>query len=197
MDAEGLLFKTFPTLETDRLRLREARMVDAGDFLVFCGDAYVQRFNAAPLKGIGEATAFLHEQRQLYVDRSECLWAVELKAEAKVIGIVSMQEINFYHRRAEIGYSLARAYWRRGIGSEAVTAVIRFAFLRLAFNRLEAATIADNYESVAMLERLGFQREGTRRGFSWEDDGTFHDSAMYGLLRAEAGHLTHQEPSHR
>ena len=47
-----------------------------------------------------------------------------------------------------------------------------------------ANTIADNHASVHLLERIGFRREGTRREFSWEEDGTFHDSAMYGLLTA-------------
>jgi ribosomal-protein-alanine N-acetyltransferase len=52
-------------------------------------------------------------------------------------------------------------------------------------HRIYAATIADNHESVRLLERVGFMREGTSRESSWEDDGTFHDSAMYGLLRRE------------
>ena len=52
-------------------------------------------------------------------------------------------------------------------------------------NRIYAGTIADNHASVRLLERLGFQREGTRRQHSWEEDGTFHDSAIYGLLRSE------------
>lgn len=54
----------------------------------------------------------------------------------------------------------------------------------------EAETIADNHESVRMLERLGFQREGTRRSYSWEDDGTFHAGAIYGLLRDEFNDTT-------
>ena len=38
---------------------------------------------------------------------------------------------------------------------------------------------------VRLLERLGFQREGTRREYSLEDDLTFHDSAVYGLLSSD------------
>ncbi|MEQ4206886.1 GNAT family protein [Actinopolymorpha sp. B9G3] len=49
-------------------------------------------------------------------------------------------------------------------------------------NRVEAETIADNHESVRLLKRLGFQREGIRRAYSLEEDGTFHDGAIYGLL---------------
>ena len=46
----------------------------------------------------------------------------------------------------------------------------------LRLHRIEALAIADNLRSVRMLERPGFCREGTR------DEGTFHDSAIYGLL---------------
>jgi ribosomal-protein-alanine N-acetyltransferase len=55
----------------------------------------------------------------------------------------------------------------------------------LNLNRIEAATIADNHESVNLLKKLGFTLEGIRRGYSWEEDGAFHDSAMFGLLRDE------------
>lgn len=38
-----------------------------------------------------------------------------------------------------------------------------------------------------MLEKLGFQREGVHRECSQEDDGLYHGSATYGLLRHEYG----------
>ena len=84
-----------------------------------------------------------------------------------------------------MGYDLARAFWGQGIGSEAVRAVLHYGFTELNLNRIEAATIADNHESVKLLRKLGFQLEGIRRGYSWEEDSTFHDSAMFGLLRDE------------
>ncbi len=58
--------------------------------------------------------------------------------------------------------------------------MIPFGFEQMNLHRIYAATIADNHESVRMLEKIGFIREGTERESSWEDDGTFHDSAMYG-----------------
>ena len=79
----------------------------------------------------------------------------------------------------------AHAFWGQGIGTEGVQAIIRYGFTQLNLNRIEAATIADNHESVNLLKKLGFRLEGIRRGYSWEEDGTFHDSAMFGLLRDE------------
>jgi RimJ/RimL family protein N-acetyltransferase len=55
----------------------------------------------------------------------------------------------------------------------------------MRLHRIEARTIADNHRSVRLLERLGFQREGTLREYSWEDDLAFHDSAVYGLLSTD------------
>ena len=63
--------------------------------------------------------------------------------------------------------------------------VLNFGFTLMNLNRVDVYTIADNHRSVRMLERLGFVREGTRRGYSWEEDGTFHDGAIYGLLHHE------------
>jgi RimJ/RimL family protein N-acetyltransferase len=55
----------------------------------------------------------------------------------------------------------------------------------MGLNRIEAETIEDNRESRWMLDKLGFVLEGVRREYSLEDDGKYHGSAMYGLLRSE------------
>jgi ribosomal-protein-alanine N-acetyltransferase len=47
------------------------------------------------------------------------------------------------------------------------------------------ARTTNNHESVRLLERIGFQHEGTQRNHSWEDEGAFYDSAIYGLLAHE------------
>lgn len=176
---------TYPTLMTERLLLREIRLDDAADVLIFRGDAYVQRFNSEPLKSIEEAVLFIQEAQNHQATGAGFGWGITLRGEDRVLGGVSLHSWNQHHRRAEVGYDLARARWGQGIGSEAVRAVLHFGFTQLNLNRIEAATIADNHESVKMLKKLGFTLEGIRRGYSWEDDGTFHDSAMFGLLRDE------------
>ena len=178
-------FTTFPVLQTARLILREVRPADAADVLVFRGDPYVQRFNSEPLKTRQEAAVFIEEALQQHATQAGFGWAITLRGQDRVLGGVSLHAWEKYHRRAEVGYDLARAFWGQGIGSEAVRAVLAFGFTQLNLNRIEAATIADNHESVNLLKKLGFRLEGLRRGYSWEEDGTFHDSAMFGLLRAE------------
>lgn len=178
-------FSTFPRLTTERLILRDLRPDDAADVLVFRGDPYVQRFNSEPLKTQQEAATFIEEARNQRTTQAGIGWAITLRGQDRVLGGVSVHAWDQYHRRAEVGYDLARAFWGQGIGSEAVRAVLRFGFDQMNLNRIEAATIADNHESVNLLKKLGFTLEGIRRGYSWEEDGTFHDSAMFGLLRDE------------
>lgn len=178
-------FTTFPVLVTRRLTLREPRLSDAVDVLRFRGDPIVQKFDDPVIHTVAEAESFVTELQAEYHEHRGINWAVTLGAQDIVIGIFSLHYWDQYHHRAEAGYGLAHAHWRQGIGSEALQAIVQFGFEHMDLHRIYARTISDNHESVRLLERLGFRREGTQREHSWEDDGTFHDSAIYGLLARE------------
>jgi ribosomal-protein-alanine N-acetyltransferase len=182
----------FPTLTTERLILRELLPTDAADVLVFRGDPVVQKYDDPPIHSLQEARAFIEEMREACTAEQQQTWAVTLKRNDTVIGAVSLQYPNHtgnrYHHRAEVGYGITQAHWGRGIGSEAVRAVVHYGFAHRYLNRIYARTIADNVGSVRLLEKLGFVREGTQREHSLEDDGRFHDSAMYGLIRSDWGY---------
>lgn len=176
---------TFPVLETERLILRKARLSDAADVLVFRGDPVVQRFNDPVMQTVEEVQTLLEELQAETTAREGLCWAVTIKPQDAVVGLFGFHHWNHYHRRAEVGYDLARRYWGQRIASEALRAMLAFGFGKLNLHRIYARTIADNHESVRLLERLGFRREGTQRESSWEDDGSYHDSAIYGLLDRE------------
>ena len=178
-------FSVFPTLKTERLLLREVDPADARDLLVFRGDPKVQRFNSRPITDISEILTVIDTLRKWYLAQKSIHWGVTRHDDQRVIGLFSLHGLNRFHQRGAIGYDLAREFWGQGIASEAARAVVGFAFEHLSLNRLEAVTISDNYRSVDLLERLGFKHEGTRREHSLEDDGLFHSSAIYGLLRRE------------
>lgn len=175
----------FPILKTERLLLRRPETADAADVLAFRGDVYVQRFNSKPITSVGEAEQQILEAQAEYARHEGITWAVTLAGEDKVLGHFALHSWSRNHRRAEAGYDMARAYWGRGIATEALHAILHFGFTQMNLHRIYAGTVADNQESVRLLERLGFTREGTRRENSWEEDGRFHDSAIYGLLRRE------------
>ena len=175
-------YSAFPVLVTDRIILRELRNEDAADLLVFRGDSEAQRFNSEPLQTLEQSVALIDEVCGDYAAETAVPWALTLKSSGRVVGLFGYQNWDRYHRRADIGYDLARDLWGQGLATEALTAAIRFGFSDMQLNRIEAQTIADNRSSTRLLGRLGFALEGMRRRYSWEEDGTFHDGAIYGLL---------------
>ena len=59
---------------------------------------------------------------------------------------------------AEIGYSIVPEFQRRGYGSEAVSALIAWAFSHESVNRIVAETLPELLPSQLLLRKLGFQR---------------------------------------
>jgi [ribosomal protein S5]-alanine N-acetyltransferase len=182
-------FTKFPVLVTERLILRNFRPSDTDDVLTFRGDPIVQKYDDPAIHTRSEAQKFIDELQSEYDNREGISWAVVLKEGAVVLGAFGLHHWNPYHRRAEAGYGIARAYWGQRIATEALRAIVQFGFEQMNLHRIYARTIADNQESVRLLERFGFRLEGTQREHSWEEDGTFHDSAIYGLLAHEFAQL--------
>ena len=178
-------FSAFPTLTTDRVVLRELEPSDAADVFVWRSDPVVQKYNSEPMREVAQAAALIDELRGDFAAERAIEWAVTLPRDGRAIGLFGFVSWQRCHHRANIGYDLRRDHWGRGIATAALDAILRFGFERMGLHRVEATTIADNHGSVRLLGRLGFQREGLRREHSLEEDGTYHDGAVYGLLRQE------------
>jgi ribosomal-protein-alanine N-acetyltransferase len=177
--------EVFPVLETERLVLRRIILQDAPAFFDFRSDPEVQRHNGGALTRIEEAADLVALFETGYRERSRIEWGVTLKGtDHRVIGDFGYANWSRAHRRAEVGYCLSRAHWRQGLAIEALTAIVAFGFHRMELHRIHACLWAENLASVRLLERLGFQREGTLRGEYWAD-GAFHDETLYALLRPE------------
>jgi ribosomal-protein-alanine N-acetyltransferase len=175
----------FPTLTTERLILRETVVADADDIFAFRGDREVQQYNVRPMRDVAEATSLVHTMRAWYATHQAIQWGITVRGENRVVGLCGLHDWMRRHRRAAIGYDLVRELWGQSVAYEAMRAVVQFGFERMNLNRIEAITIAENARSIRLLHRLGFQQEGIRRDYSLEEDGAFHGSAIFGLLRAD------------
>jgi len=87
---------------------------------------------------------------------------------------------------AKFGYWLGRAYWGRGLATEAGRLLVQHAFRAFDLRRLEARVAAPNCASARVLEKCGFTREGILRDGFVERNGAVHDAFLFGLLRSEA-----------
>ena len=111
----------------------------------------------------------------------ETNWAIDVAGEAAGgIGIVLHDDVE--RCTAEIGYWLGEAHWGRGIITTALGAVTAYAFDQFGLLRIYAAPFAHNAASARVLEKAGYQYEGTMRRSAIKD-GVVLDQLLYACVR--------------
>jgi len=99
------------------------------------------------------------------------------------VGGIGLHPGTDVHRRtAAIGYWLGESFWGRGIATEAVRAVTKYAFASFDFIRLEAHVFEWNLASARVLEKAGYTREARLRKRVTKEGRTV-DSFLYALIR--------------
>ena len=82
---------------------------------------------------------------------------------------------------ASLGYWMGAPHAGRGLMTDAARAGVRFAFVTLRLNRLEAACLSNNIASARVLEKAGFKREGRARRYL-KINGQWQDHDLFALL---------------
>jgi [ribosomal protein S5]-alanine N-acetyltransferase len=178
-------YHDLPTLDTGRLRLRKLRLTDAGAYLTFAGDPRVTQYlRWGPHTSIDVTEDYLVEVLQGYADGSDGPWGIELNSEHRLIGTIHLMEIDPHNQKADIGVVLARKYWGKGIGSEALTRVLVFCFAELGLNRVQGLSIVGNIAARRMMEKCGMVYEGTLRQYAFQK-GQFQDFNLMAILKGE------------
>lgn len=177
--------------ETNRLILREWRVDDRADLIEGLNDLAVSQWLAYVPYPYTESDA---EQWLKYcaaeslkgIARASYEFAIELKAEGKAIGGVSVGNIDRTHSTAGGEIWLNSAYRGHGYGPEAFGKRIEFAFKTLGLRRLENGFFLGNSESFRMQERFGYRIEGLRRqAYRCMADGKLKDAYITGLLQED------------
>jgi aminoglycoside 6'-N-acetyltransferase len=173
------------TLTTERLVIRRFRLTDADALRAYRSDPAVARYQgwAAPLstEEAAELVRIFHEG-----DPAAPGWfqyAIVLRDEDVLIGDIGVNR-HENGRQAEIGFTLARAWWGRGYAYEAVSRVLEQLFLVEGLLRVSADADARNEASARLLDRVGFRREGLRRAHTWIK-GEWTDDLLFGILADE------------
>lgn len=112
-------------------------------------------------------------------------FAFAITTEGKVIGSIGVfRQGNIHRRTAELGYYIAEAYWGKGLMTKAVRQICRYVFDNSDILRIYAEPFAFNAASCRVLEKAGFQYEGTLRSNAVKN-GNVIDMKMYSLLKSE------------
>ena len=112
-------------------------------------------------------------------------FAFAITADGKVVGSIgAFRQENIHSQTAELGYYIAEEYWGKGIMTEAVKQLCDYIFTHTDIIRIYAEPFAYNVGSCRVLEKAGFQYEGTLRSNAVKN-GELLDMKMYARLRKE------------
>lgn len=183
------IFQTFPLLETPRLFLRRMQASDAAAlFQVLSDDEVTQYYDDDTFTDISQASEQIEAWETGFSQRRSIRWGIVRKEDGGLIGSCGMYGIHPWHLRASIGYELARPFWRQGLMTEALSALLVLGFTGMGLNRIDAVVMPENNASIKLLEKLGFCNEGLLRSYeNWGSKG-FQDLCMLSLLKSTWQH---------
>lgn len=170
-------------IETERLMLEGWSKKDAPALY-----AYAKNPNVGPHAGwkphsnIAESK---HVIKNIFLP--SLVWKIIWKETGEIIGSVGLENDKRRPniKSLELGYSLAEAYWGRGIMTEAAKAVIKYAFEVEGVDVLSIQTSKDNMRSRSTIKKLGFKYEGLARRSYRIYNGDIRDCLVYSMLKEE------------
>lgn len=174
-------------IETDRLILRRYVIEDAeAMYKNWASDSEVTKFLTwQPHSSVDVSRSIIEDWLKEYSDEKYYQWAIVLKANGnEPIGDISVVQMNEDISMVHIGYCLGRAWWRRGIMSEALKAVMDFMFDTVEVNRVESRHDPMNPNSGKVMQKCGMKYEGTLRSADRNNQGIC-DACYYALLKSE------------
>jgi ribosomal-protein-serine acetyltransferase len=133
-----------------------------------------------------------HEDSLRYAQACERDWDqghaarffIKTRESKRLVGVLSFENCSITHRSCYLGYWLHIGEWGRGLMTEAARRGLRFAFEEMNVHRVACAAGTKNSRSLRVIERLGFQYEGTARQAEWVDHRWISHS-VYALLASD------------
>ena len=179
------VFGNFPVLESERLLFRKMCIDDAKDlYLIESNDDVVKYMDKSKMKSIEDSKKYIDFCSEGYKKKVAIEWGVIEKNSNKYIGNIGFWKIISKHCRGEIGYALTPRCWGKGYMSEALKTIIIFGFRTLNLHSIEANVNPYNINSIKLLEKNKFVREGYfRENFLF--DNKFLSTVTYSLLESD------------
>lgn len=170
-------------METERLWLRRFTAEDADKmYQNWANDNDVTKFLTWPThNSVDVSKAILAEWISLYEKDDYYQWAIVPKKINEPIGSISVVFKRDDLKLAHIGYCIGKNWWKQGITSEALAAVIKFLFEEVGMNRIEARHDPNNPNSGSVMVKCSMKYEGTMRQADVNNQG-LSDFSLYAIL---------------
>lgn len=179
------IFKNLPKIETENLLLRKLKLEDEHDIFEYAQDSEVTKYVMwEPHFSSVESLYFIQIVIGQYNQNQPSSWGIEHKKDKKLIGTIGFTNWAKEHKRAEIGFVISRNYWNKGYATEALKRIIKFGFIEMQLNRIEARCEVSNVASSKVLDKVGMKCEGILRNQMFVKE-KFRDYKIYSILKNE------------
>lgn len=139
-------------LETDRLILRPVTLEDAEDMFLYASDEENVRWSFQVNESLEDTKDKI---ASFYLANPLGRWGIALKESNQLIGTIDLLKLVETVGRAEIGYTLNKAYWNQGYMTEAVHKIVKVFFENLGMNCLFARHDSENPASGRVMQKVG------------------------------------------
>lgn len=189
LGSEMLNHKGTEKLETNRLILKKFRMEDyLAMYNNWACEDIVTKFLTWPTHSNPEVTkSVLTDWINNYSKKDYYNWAIELKSEKTIIGNISVVNYREETMSAILGYCMGSKWWGNEIMPEAASAVLKYLFEEVGFNRIAADHDKNNPKSGRVMQKIGMKYEGTLRKAGFCNQGII-DEVWYSILKDEWKH---------
>ncbi len=133
------------------------------------------------------AEQYVREKMAAWLLQQEYIFGVWENQNARLIGVVQLTHIEWNLPRAELSFFLDQTFTGKGLMTEVLQAVIRFAFAQLTIEKLSLRAAMENYDLHRLARKCGFRREGDLRAEMRKATGDYMDVMLFGLTRTESG----------
>jgi RimJ/RimL family protein N-acetyltransferase len=175
-----------PHLRTDRLQINDLRPDDAAALHAYRSLEDVARFQGWIPTAVDDAGAFITRTLSTPFNQHDS-WhqlAIREMATDKLIGDLGVHFVSDDGHQVEIGFTIAPAHQRKGLGSEAVRALLDHLFTVLGKHRVFASVDPRNEASMVLLKKVGMRQEAHfRESLFWK--GEWVDDVVFALLGSE------------
>jgi [ribosomal protein S5]-alanine N-acetyltransferase len=175
-------FNPFPNLETERLLLRRIDAIDVNEIFTLRSNPETMKYIPRPLAKTTEDALEHIAIIDAKIETNEGInWAITLKGDPKLIGLIGHYRIKPEHFRAEIGYMLLPEFNGKGIITEAIKEVVNYGFKVMQLHSIEAIIAPENFGSEKVLQKNGFVKEAHLKENEFYE-GRFLDTVIYSIL---------------
>lgn len=174
-----------PTLQGERVVLRQLRAADAAPLFATMTTADVARFISAPPPDVPAFERFIEKAAERQSEgRLACFALTRRGHDDSPIGLFQVRELEPSFRTAEWGFAIASPFWGTGLFEEAASLVLAFAFEVLGAHRMEARAAVKNGRGNRAIQKVGGVPEGVLRQ-AFLCDGEYIDQIVYGIVDSE------------